>query len=157
MGKLATVWDREIKAIAQALTDWNKSGKVIVLTDFQVAIAAIRKAGKTGKARIRELRKVMRKIEEGKRAFGPEAVSLSWVKSHVGIRGNEEADKRAKSEAEEEDPKFPVVMEDGLKEAWKKMRKQDRCVKGTGEGRVVKWERKARVSYVHCRTNKGNL
>ena len=26
-----------------------------------------------------------------------------------------------------------------------------------GEGRVVKWERKARGSYVHCRTNKENL
>ena len=26
---------------------------------------------------------------------------------------------------------------------------------GTGEGRVVKWKRKARVSYIHCRTNKG--
>ena len=30
-------------------------------------------------------------------------------------------------------------------------------MRGTGEERVVKWERKARVFYVHCRTNKGNL
>ena len=30
-------------------------------------------------------------------------------------------------------------------------------MKGIGEERVVKWERKASVSYVHCRTNKGDI
>ena len=30
-------------------------------------------------------------------------------------------------------------------------------MRGAREGRVVKWERKARGSYVHYRTNKGNL
>ena len=44
-----------------------------------------------------------------------------------------------------------------MKEVWKKIRREERCVRGMGEGKVVKWERKARVSYVHCRTNKGNL
>ena len=33
LGKLATVWDGEIKAIAEALTAWDKSGKVIILMD----------------------------------------------------------------------------------------------------------------------------
>ena len=58
---------------------------------------------------------------------------------------------------DKEDPTFPVITEGGLKEVRKKIRKEERCVRGTGEGRVVKWERKARVSYVHNRTNKGNL
>jgi len=34
---------------------------------------------------------------------------------------------------------------------------EERRVKGTGMGRVVKWNRKARVNYVHCWTGKGNL
>ena len=59
--------------------------------------------------------------------------------------------------ADKEDPAYPMITEGGLKEAWKKMRREERCVKGTGEGRVVKWERKAKVSYVHCRIKKGNL
>ena len=157
LGKLVTVWDGEVKAVAEALSAWDKSGKVIVLSDSQATIAAIKKAGKTGKARTGELRKLMRKIEEGRKAIGHNSVSLGWVKSHIGIKGNEEADKKAKLGADEEDPAFLVVIEGGLKEAWKKMRKEERCVRGTGEGRVVRWERKARVSYVHCRTNKGML
>ena len=48
-------------------------------------------------------------------------------------------------------------MEEGVKKVWKRIRKEERCVRGTGEGRVVKCERKARVLYVHYRTNKGNL
>ena len=66
---------------------------MIILTDFQVAIAAIKKAEKTRKVRTRELKKVMRKIEKGKRALGPKAFNFRWVKSYVGIKGNEEADK----------------------------------------------------------------
>ena len=69
---------------------------MIVFTVSQAAIVVIKKAGKIGKARTRELRKVMRKIEEGKRVLGASAVSLSWVESHIGIKGNEEADKKAK-------------------------------------------------------------
>ena len=130
---------------------------MIILTDFQAAIASIKKAGKTGKARTGELKSVMKRIKEGKRLLSSKAVSLGWVKSHVEIKRNEEADKKAKLGAKEEDPTFPVITEGGLKETWKKIRRKERCVKGTGEGKVMKWERKARVSYIHCRTNKGNL
>ena len=130
---------------------------MIVLTNSQAAIALIKKAGKIGKARTRELRKVMRKIEKEKKALRPKAVCLEWVKSHVGIESNKEADKKAKLDANEEDLAFPVITEGGLKEVWKKLRKEERCMRGTGDRRVVKWERKVRVSYVHCRTNKGNL
>ena len=108
-------------------------------------IAAINKGGKTGKVRTVELRKVMRKIEEGKRAPEPKAVSLGWIKSHIWIKGNKEADKTAKSVAHEVDPASPVITEGCLKEVWKKIRREERCVRGTGEGRVMKWERKAIV------------
>ena len=104
-----------------------------------------------------ELRKVIKTIEKGKRMLGPKAVSLICVKSQVRIKTNKEADKRAKWGANEEDLTFSVVMEGGLKEVWKKMRRQEKYLKGVGGRKVVKWERKARVSYIHCRTNKGNL
>ena len=81
--------------------NWDKCSKIIVLTDLQVAIAAIKNAGKMGKARMGELRKVIRGIVEGKRELRPKTVSFGWDKSHIGIKGNEEADKKAKLEAKE--------------------------------------------------------
>ena len=87
---------------------------MIVLTDSQTAIAVIRKAGKTGKARTEELRKVMRKIKQEKKALGCKAVSIGWVKAYIRIKGNEEADKRAKLGTDEEDPTFPVIIQRGL-------------------------------------------
>ena len=103
------------------LTTCAKSRNVIELTDYQTAIVVIRKAGKTAKARMVELKKVMRRIEEGKRAPSPKAVSLVWVKSHIGINSNKKTDKRAKLDTDEEDPTFSVIMKGGLKEAWKKI------------------------------------
>ena len=96
-------------------------------------------------------------MEERRRILGPKAVSLCWFKSYIGNKSNEEADKRAKVGAENEDPTFPVITKEGLKEVWKRIRKEKRYIKGTGGGRVVKWERKAKVSYVYCRTGKRNL
>ena len=123
--------------MVEALSAWDKRGKIIVLSDFQAAIAAIKKAGITGKARMGELRKAMREIKEGRRAIGPNVVSLRWIKSHIGIRGNEEANKKVKLDTDIEDPAFPMITEGGLKETWKSMKREERCVKGTGEGRVV--------------------
>ncbi|KAF8415966.1 hypothetical protein EV426DRAFT_711761 [Tirmania nivea] len=40
---------------------------------------------------------------------------------------------------------------------WKRRREEERRVAGAGKGRVVRWGRKARSNYVHCRTGKGNL
>ena len=79
-------------------------------------IAAMKEAWKTGKARTGELRKVMRKIEEGREAILPNTVSHELVQSHIGIKGNEEAHKRAKLGADIEDPTFPVFTKGGQKE-----------------------------------------
>lgn len=78
-----------------------------------MVIAAIKKVGNTGKARTEELRKVIRKIEEGKRELEHGLVSLRWVRSYVGIRGNEGGDKQANMCANTE---VLVIMEEDLKE-----------------------------------------
>ena len=58
----------------------------------------------------------MWEIEKRKKVIRPNVVSLRWVKAHISIKGNEEADKRAKLNADEKDPAFPVITEGGLKE-----------------------------------------
>ena len=71
-------------------------GKVLILADSKAAIAAVRKAGKMGKARSHHLRKVVDEIA----ARGGGSVKLGWVKSHIGILRNEVADVMAKEAAE---------------------------------------------------------
>ena len=46
------VWSKEVKAVAEVLSAWDKSGKVIILTDSLAATCTIKGAGKTGKARM---------------------------------------------------------------------------------------------------------
>jgi len=66
----------------------------------------------------------------------------------------------AKSGAElggEEEGMGKVITEGGLKQEWRRRRAEEQKFKGAGMGRVVRWNRKARVNYVHCRTGKGSL
>jgi len=117
---------------------------------------AVKKAGHTGKARTCDLRLVMEGIRERESRLGSNAVSFRCVKDHNKLHGNEEADRLAK-EAINLYPEDLQIMKGGLKQAWKRMREEERRVKGAGMGRVVKWNRKARTTYVQCYTGKGNL
>ena len=109
---------------------------------------------KQGKARTRSLVNIMQEIKSRQDVHGEKAVVFGWVKAHIGISGNEEVD--ALGTEESEVPSRPIT-EGGLKAAWKELRWKGTCVKGTGEGKIIEWSRKARVNYGHCRTGKGNL
>ena len=64
----------------------------LILADSKAAIAAVKKAGKTGKARSRHLQRTVNMIAEVKKEEGE--VKKGWVKAHMGILGNEAAKKR---------------------------------------------------------------
>jgi len=149
LGKVAMGLYGEVAGIKKALEEVGRDKKILILSDSQAAIAAVKKAGQTGKARTRDLRKIVRKIERRQDNLGPVGVRFGWVISHIGIIGNEEADEQPKLGTEDLYPIPPYITEGGLKEEWKKRREVERKVKGTGMGRVVRWNRKARVNYVH--------
>ena len=59
-----------------ALEDAPNESKVSILSDSQAAIAAVNKAGHTGRARTRDLKVVMERIRERQSRLGPNAVSF---------------------------------------------------------------------------------
>ena len=63
IGDVATVWDGEVAGMAG-------EQKVLILADSKAAIAAVRKAGKTGKARSRHLQKMVNTIAQVKEEGG---------------------------------------------------------------------------------------
>ena len=79
-----------------ATTEWYHRDftKILILVDSNAAIAAVKKAGRTGKARSRHLQEVVNRVAEIKERGGE--VRLGWVKSYIGILGNEAADVCAK-------------------------------------------------------------
>jgi len=103
------------------------------LSDSQAAIAAVKKAGRMGKARTADLRRVLMDIKERQTRLGPNAVSFGWVKAYNDVYGNEQADQLAKA-ATNIYPEAPQITVGGLKQAWKKMREEERRVKGAGIG-----------------------
>ena len=62
---------------------------VLILSDSQAAIMAVRKAGKWGCGSTRGLKEVVSLIRDCEKEYGARAVSLAWVKAHVGILGKE--------------------------------------------------------------------
>ena len=63
--------------MAEALEHGPRSKRMLILADSMAAIQAVKKAGKMGKARSRELVRVMREVQ--KRGN----VRLAWVKAHA--------------------------------------------------------------------------
>jgi len=91
---------------------WKR--KVLLLSGSQAAIAAIKKAGCTGRSRTRDLRNVVRQIAQRQRTLGPEAVRFGWIKAHIGIHGNEKADEQAKLGTQEPYLNSPYITEGAL-------------------------------------------
>lgn len=120
--------------------------KVLIMADSQAAVLAIAAAGKSGEDRTEDLKWVIEEIEERQEQVGEEAVRFGWVKAHVGIYGNEQADRLAKQRVEEQ--VRGTITEGGVKQAWNEKRQASRKVVGTGMGKVLKWNRR-HASTIH--------
>ena len=74
------------------------------------AIQAVKKAGRTGKAKTVELVRVMKEVK--KHQVKKRQVRFAWVKAHVGIPGNERTDQQAKVHTQAVGPE--VLTEGGV-------------------------------------------
>ena len=138
-----------------AVQEFETEEKILLLADSKAAISAVKKAGKTGKARTGDLVRLMEAI--GKRESEVRgAVALGWVKSHIGVHGNEITDEMAKKGAQERVGVLQVT-EGGIRQKIKKWRRDVRQVEGFGKGKMMSWARRTATTYSQLRTNKGAL
>ena len=82
---------------------------------------------------------------------------ISWVRAHIGIRGNELADQHATyhSWLGEVSGAPRTVTEGGIRRVAKEARKDERSVAGYGLGGRTQWGRRALSAYTWFRTGKG--
>ena len=152
LGEGATVWDGEITGMAEALGKGPRDRGVLILADSKAAIQAVKKAGRTGRARTGELVRVIKGIKERQR-MGHE-VRLAWVKAHVGIQGNES---RRKSKILYLGGGTGGPHRGGYQAAADSPKEGGTLPTGWGKGRIARWSRRAATRYTHCRTGKGDL
>ena len=153
VGPLATVWDGEIAGLERGLKAAGEQPKVLLLADSKAAIQAVNSAGKTGKARTRALAALGKEIYRRLEAYGQGAVAIGWVKSHIGVEGNEKADEAAKLGASKDTG--GEVTEGGVTQAMRELRKENR--RADGILCVADWDRHAATTYSHLRTGKRDL
>ena len=84
VGSVATVWDGEIAEMSLALESLPVA-PLLVLSDSEAALAAVRNAASTGRARNADLKRVVDLV--GEWVMAGEEIRLSWVKAHLGCAG----------------------------------------------------------------------
>ena len=62
VGQRATVWDGEIRGIKKLIHGMRNEGDILILADSQAAIAAVKKAGRAGSARTKDLAEIINSI-----------------------------------------------------------------------------------------------
>ena len=80
-------------------------------------------------------------------------MAIGWVKSQIGIHGNEEADKAAKVGAAK--TSGGEITDGGVKQTTRASREENRMAPDVLC--VDKWDRHPAAMYSHLRTGKGNL
>ena len=80
----------------------------------------------------------MRKVEAERIECEAGAVCFGWVKFQIKIQSNKEVDKRTKVGTDKADSASLIIMKGRVKEAQKRIRKEERYVRGTGGRRVVR-------------------
>ncbi|KAF8422185.1 hypothetical protein EV426DRAFT_706332 [Tirmania nivea] len=152
LGDCASVADGELLAVQRALQKEDRS-MVAILSDSQAAIQTISSMSRGAPPRSsieQEIKEILVQASETR------DVKVVWVRGHIGIDGNERADKRAAFESRLGLIRGTerTVTEGGIRAASKAIRKEARTRTGYGKRRC-EWDRRALSAYTWMRTDRG--
>ena len=153
LGPYSTVTDAELKAIAIALDKHAPANNITICADSRAALAATLGLSKGAPCRSgieRELKRTLQRLE----ATGVD-VYLLWVRAHIGIEGNEKADRTAYAHSWEGDilNYTPTSTPAGIRQASKAIRQEWRTE--TSYRNKSFYNSKALAAYTWMRTDKG--
>ena len=119
---VATVWDGEIAGLergtkAAGNRDWN----ILLLRESKAVMPATTHAGIHGKAITRAMAALGNEISTRQALYSSGNFKIGWVKSHIGIAGNKEADAMSNIGAEKESG--GEIPEGGIRQRQKGIRK----------------------------------
>ena len=148
-GGATTVADAERLAIALALEQEHPAQPLAILSDSMAAISTLRNLAKGNPPRS-GIEGRMKQALEGEREVG-----VAWVRSHIGITGNEIADRLAAFEITRgQGSHQDLATYEGLREKGRREREEQRTDPGYGNHRT-EWGKHALASYTWTRTDRG--
>jgi len=78
LGNIAKMGSGEVYGVKRVLEDAPSEANVLILSNPQIAIAAVNEAGRTGRAGTADLRRMMMDIKELQTQLGPNPVAFGW-------------------------------------------------------------------------------
>ena len=156
LGPHATSGDAEMQGILLALQITSNLDQVLLLSDSQASIATLHKLAQGSQPTRSDIESQI-KHELAKRAAAQMDTGVSWVRSYIGIKGNEVADREAGlcSYSGQLLSKPYTATEAGIRQHTKQARASARIVPSTGIGNQMTWPRQALSAYTWARTNRG--
>ena len=153
LGRGATVADSERRGVAAALT--SDEDMLLVLMDSMAAKQSAINLAKGAPPRSAIERSIKSSLCR-RQALGLDT-GISWIRAHIGIEGNEIADRHATFESHRGQIRGEegIVTEGGIRQASKATRAEARSKVAFGKGRLVEWRRRALSAYTWMRMGKG--
>ena len=158
LGPLATSGDAELQGILLALQASKLRDQVIILSDSQASITSVHKLCSGEQAPRSGIEKAIKRTitERGRPNL---TTGISWVRSHIGITGNELAGKAAGQRSFTgqllSEPYTATTA--GIRQLHKEARVTHRARTTLGLGRLTQWNRRALSAYTWTRTNRGPM
>ena len=155
LGPLATSGDAELLGILLSLQSAGGKDQILLLSDSQSSITKVTKLVTGAQSTHSSIKTAIKRLLtiRGENSLD---TGIAWVRSHIGVTGNEIADeacaRRSFTGQLLSEPQ--IATEAGIRQTHKQARATWRARATTGLERLTQWGRQALSAYTQTRTNR---